>query len=305
MKKILLTGASSYSQKQIEDIEELGYQCCYMKDEAGKLNSTFFSVEAIVCNGLFLYHDLSVFPQLKFIQLTSAGLDRVPIERIRERGIVLKNARGVYSKPMAEWAIMQVLEHYKRASFFAKHQKEKKWEKERTLREVVGTQVAIIGAGSVGEEVAKRFKAFEAKVVGFDPIVTTSLWFDDIRDVKELPQQISNFDIVVLTAPLTADTHHLMSYPLLLSMKSNTILVNIARGALIDTDALIKVLKERSDLYAALDVFEEEPLPVNSPLWSLPNVSVSPHNSFISDGNNERIFKVIYQNLKDFIAQNK
>lgn len=305
MKQILLTGAFSYSQKQIEDIEGLGYQCCYMKDETRKLNSTVSSVEAIVCNGLFLYHDLSVFPQLKFIQLTSAGLDRVPIERIRERGIVLKNARGVYSKPMAEWAIMQVLVHYKRASFFVKHQKEKKWEKERLLREVAGSQVAIIGAGSVGEEVAKRFKAFEAKVVGFDPIVTTSLWFDEIRDVKELPQQISNFDIVVLTAPLTADTHHLMSYPLLSSMKSNTILVNIARGALIDTDALIKVLKERPDLYAALDVFEEEPLPVNSPLWTLPNVSVSPHNSFISDGNNERMFKVIYQNLKNFIAQNK
>ena len=87
------------------------------------------------------------------------------------------------------------------------------------------------------------------------------------------------------------------------SMKKDAVLVNIARGGLVDTEDLIEVLKDRQDLFAALDVFEEEPLPQDSMLWSLPNVAVSPHNSFVSDGNNERMFSVIYNNLKQYLGK--
>jgi phosphoglycerate dehydrogenase-like enzyme len=105
---------------------------------------------------------------------------------------------------------------------------------------------------------------------------------------------------VVLTAPYTPETHHIISKEILQSLKSNAILVNIARGGLVDTDALFSVLRERTDLYAALDVFETEPLPTESPLWDLENVAISPHNSFVSDGNNKRMFDVIYYNLKEY-----
>ena len=93
-----------------------------------------------------------------------------------------------------------------------------------------------------------------------------------------------------------------MSRDILKSLKSEAIIVNISRGGLIDEQALAEILNVRQDLYAALDVFECEPLSSESPLWNLPNVALSPHNSFVSNGNNERMFKVIYSNLKDFIG---
>ena len=119
--------------------------------------------------------------------------------------------------------------------------------------------------------------------------------------INALSSEVGDYDIVVLTAPYTKETHHLLSSEILNSLRKDAILVNIARGGLIDTKALINVLTERTDLFAALDVFEEEPLTKENILWSLPNVAVSPHNSFVSNGNNNRMFSVIYSNLKEFI----
>lgn len=305
MKQILLTDAFSYLPKDFQKIEELGCSICYVANETEDLPDIAKSAEMIVCNGLFLYHDISYFEQLKFIQLTSAGLDRVPIDVIHERNIVLKNARGVYSTPMAEWVMMRVLEYYKHTLAFADNQKRKEWIKDRELREIAGTRVAVIGAGNVGQEIARRFNAFGSEVIGFDPYCNGQPFFDSVVDVGQLHRRLSEFDIVILTAPLNKDTYHLMSYQLLNQLKKNAILVNIARGGLIDTTALTDVLSHRTDLYAALDVFEEEPLPKTHPLWNLPNVSISPHNSFVGNGNNERLFKVIYQNLKEYIELNK
>ena len=127
-------------------------------------------------------------------------------------------------------------------------------------------------------------------------------FFEKVAHINNLASEIGNYDIIVLTAPYTSETHHLISYELLNSLRENAVLVNIARGGLIDTDSLIRVFQKRLDLFAALDVFEVEPLATDSPLWKLPNIVVSPHNSFVSNGNNDRMFDVIYSNLKDFIV---
>ena len=107
----------------------------------------------------------------------------------------------------------------------------------------------------------------------------------------------------MITAPLLPSTRGLISREVLLAMKQDAILVNIARGGLIDEQALCEVLTERKDLFAALDVFETEPLVEKSPLWRMDNVAISPHNSFVSNGNNARMFKVMYENLKNFIEK--
>ena len=204
---------------------------------------------------------------------------------------------------MAEWAIFRVLEYYKQGGFFRKEQASKHWTKHRGLREIVGNKVAIIGAGSVGTEVAKRFHAFGAEIVGFD--ISTApkpLHFDRMESISSLKEYISDFDIIVITAPLLPSTYHLIAEDVLMRLKENAILVNIARGGLIDENYLCDFLRKRPDIYAALDVFESEPLDAASLLWKLNNVAISPHNSFVSDGNNERMFNVIYTNLKNFIA---
>lgn len=118
--------------------------------------------------------------------------------------------------------------------------------------------------------------------------------------IENISERIGDFDVLVITAPLTSQTYHLISDDLVANMKQNALLVNIARGALIDESALCRILQQRKDIHAALDVFEIEPLPADSPLWKLPNVYVSPHNSFVSDGNSKRMFEVIYNNLRNF-----
>ena len=301
--RILLTGAFNYNEEQLQTIKELGVELFFLQQEKESLPLQTSEIDAVVCNGLFLHHDLEDFSSLKYIQLTSAGFDRVPLEVIKKRGIIINNARGVYSIPMAEWALARILERYKNLISFNLNQKQSVWEKDRNLREVNGTPVAIVGAGNIGQEVAKRLSAFGTHITGYDVFLGERRYFEDVHHVDALRSEIQNYDIIVLTAPLTDETKHMISSTILESMKEGAILVNIARGGLVDTSALIDVLKKRTDIYAALDVFEEEPLPVSSPLWSMENVVVSPHNSFVSNGNNERMFSVIYNNLKQYLNQ--
>lgn len=248
-----------------------------------------------------MHHDIDTFSNLKFIQLTSAGFDRVPVDKIKFREIKLFNARGVYSTPMAEWVLFRVLEYYKQGWFFCQEQKSGRWTKHRGLREIFGTKVAVIGAGNVGQEVAKRFHAFGAETVGFDIHTNETLGFDYMALIETLKESVGEFDIIVVTAPLLPSTKGLVSCEVLQAMKKSAVLINIARGGLIDEPAMCEILKERRDLFAVLDVFETEPLPKHSPLWELQNVAISPHNSFVSDGNNKRMFDLMYNNLKAFI----
>lgn len=300
---LLLTGCFNYTEEQMGVLRSLGYTVYFMQQEKEALPIDAADVDATVCNGLFLTHDIDKFSRLKLIQLTSVGFDRVPVDRIKERGIDLYNARGVYSTPMAEWAVFRVLEHYKHGWFFRDEQQVGRWTKHRGLREVSGTKVAVVGAGNVGQEVAKRFQAFGAETTGFDIHSHETIGFDHMALTETLCERVGEFDVVVVTAPLLPSTRGLISRKVLCAMKEGAVLVNIARGGLIDEKAMCEVLAERKDLFAALDVFETEPLAEDSPLWKLENVALSPHNSFVSDGNNERMFSVIYNNLKNYLER--
>lgn len=300
---LLLTGCFKYTEEQMEALRSLRYTVYFMQQEKEELPLGADNFDATVCNGLFLAHNIDKFTRLKMIQLTSAGFDRVPVEKIKERGIDLYNARGVYSTPMAEWAVFRVLEHYKQGWFFREEQLAARWTKHRGLREVSGTKVAVVGAGNVGQEVAKRFQAFGAETTGFDIHANETEGFDHMVLTDTLCERVGEFDVVVVTAPLLPSTIGIISRKVLCSMKEGAVLVNISRGGLIDEQAMFEVMVERKDLFAALDVFETEPLGDDSPLWKLENVALSPHNSFVSDGNNARMFAVIYQNLKNYIEK--
>lgn len=298
---LLLTGCFSYNESQLISLKDLGYNIKYLHQESDELDFDPSKIQVIVCNGLFLYHSLQHFDNLKLIQLTSAGFDRVPLGEIRNRGIKIFNARGVYSIPMAEWAMTKVLDIYKDTMSFVINHNQSLWIKNRDLREVYGTNVAIVGAGSVGSETAIRFKSFGASVTGFDLSPHSSEAFDSILHINTLAYRIQDYDIIIVTLPLSEDTRGMFNYKILSRLKFNAIIINLSRGPVFNENDLIKILRERTDIKAALDVFVTEPLPSTSPLWSLPNVQVSPHNSFISNGNSDRMFNVIYKNLKDHI----
>ncbi|HIQ80870.1 MAG TPA: hydroxyacid dehydrogenase [Candidatus Scatavimonas merdigallinarum] len=300
---ILLTGAFPYDAAQIRKIEKLGCTVEFVQEERKTLSLDCALFDAVVCNSLFLYNDIAAFKRLQYIQLTSAGLERAPLAYIREHGITLQNARGVYSVPMAEWIVLKILEIYKDSKGFYKRQKEKRWEKNRNLLELNGKTACIVGAGSVGQEAARRLQAFGVVVKAVDVCDVHSPFIDHVFPMQELDTALAQSDIAVLTLPLTPDTKHLFDRARFAKMKDAAVLVNVARGAVIKEEDLITALANGKLLGAALDVFEDEPLTQNSPLWDMDHVVITPHNSFVSDKVNARLFALIYNNLLQYISR--
>ncbi len=280
---LLLTGAFAYTEAQKEQLKSLGAEITFVQDEREQLTIDVSQFDAVVCNGLFLQNDITAFKSLRFIQATSAGLDRMPLEYIKENGIVLRNARGVYSVPMAEFAVSGVLSLYKHTVRFLKNQETHAWVKDRGVREL-----------------AKRFKAFDMRVLAADICRPTADCYDGYFPMDALSEALSAADVVVLTLPLTEETRGMFGKTLFARCKSDAILVNLARGAVVCEADLADALQSGLLGGAVLDVFEIEPLPQDSPLWEMENVLVTPHNSFVSPKNSERLFRCIYENLKAF-----
>lgn len=299
---VLLTGDFKYSEDNIKLLDSLGLKT-YFQQQEKDITGNPEKYDAVVCNGLFLYNDIRKFENLKYIQLTSAGLDRVPLDYIKEHNITIKNARGVYSIPMAEWAVLKVLEIYKNSRTFYENQKAHSWIKDRSISELYGKTAAIVGCGSIGLETAKRFNAFGVNITGVDIVKPESEYIDEYINIADLDKALEKSDIVILTLPLTETTYHLFDKERFLHMKSGSILVNISRGQIVCEKDLTAALKNGTVSAAALDVFEEEPLDKASELWDMDNVTVTPHNSFVGGGNNERMFSVIYENLKDWAGK--
>lgn len=293
---LLITGAWNCTEAQREQISRMGHKVTFMQNEKDPLPVPYEEVEGVVCNGLFLHHPAEQFTNLSFVQLTSAGFDRVPMDYMAEKNIPVYNARGVYSIPMAEFALTGVLQLYKQSRFFGENQKNRAWQKHRGLLELAGKTVCIVGCGSVGTECAKRFSAFGCHVEGVDLYPRQDSSYEKMLPLAELDAVLPTADVVVLTLPLTEESRHLMNSKRLSSMKQGAVLVNIARGAVVDTQALVHWLQEKNGS-AVLDVFEEEPLSDESPLWAMENVLLTPHNSFVGDGNAQRLLDVILKNL--------
>lgn len=294
---LLLTGAFDCTEKELNMLRERGHEVVFMQQEKSPLPCEAGWIEGIIGNGFFLSHPIEQFTSLRYIQLTSAGFDRVPMDYVKQHGIEIHNARGVYSIPMAEFAVSGVLQLYKQSGYFHEKQKAHKWEKHRGLLELFGKNVCIVGCGSVGTECAKRFKAFGCFVTGVDIKPYQNELYDSMLPLYRLDDALTKADITILTLPLTEDTRRLINEDRFTAMKHGAVLVNIARGAIIDTNALIAALNTHLR-GAVLDVFDEEPLDESSPLWDMGNVIITPHNSFVSDGNHARMFDVIMNKLE-------
>ena len=284
--------------EQLDSLRAAGHRVWFLQNEQEPLPVSPEQIQGVVCNGLFLHHDLNAFPNLRYIQLTSAGYDRVPLGEIQRRGITIHNARGVYSVPMAEYAVSGVLLLYKQWAHFQANQKNRGWQKHRGLLELSGKRVCIVGCGDVGTACARRFAAFGCRITGVNRTVRNHPDFDKIYSISELSDAVSQADILVLTLPLTEQTRHLIGDKELAALPDGGVVVNIARGGIVDTDALIGQLWTKR-ICGVLDVFEEEPLPENSPLWELPNVILTPHNSFVGEGNGQRLWALIQKNLAE------
>lgn len=298
--KLLLTGAFNYSAEQIKSLRAVGNDIIFIQDERVPLNIDVSEIDGVICNGLFLYNDIKQFKNLKYIQLISAGYDRIPLDYIKDKKIKVFNARGVYSVPMAEFAIGGILQLVKRFDLFYENKKKHVWNKSRTLGELFGKTSVIVGAGNIGSEIAKRLKAFDMTVIGVDIFNDSRLYFDKIELLDNLNDQLKIADIVILTLPFTDSTANMFDKTKFSIMKDTSIFVNVARGQLVNENDLIDALTKKEIAGAVLDVFNSEPLEERSPLWDFDNVILTPHNSFVGENNSKRMFDVIFKNLETF-----
>ena len=244
-----------------------------------------------------LEHVVSRAPKLRWIHSASAGVDRVSTPSVRERGLTVTNARGVFSRPIAEYVVMMSLAVARRLPQLLELQRERTWQPLRG-RELSELTVGIVGYGSIGAEVARLLQPFGCRILatrrhperGADGVELFGL--DDLREV------LRQSHIVVVAAPLTDETAGLIGAEQLAEMREDGWLINIARGRLIDELALRRALESGWIGGAVLDVFSEEPLSPESPLYRTPNVVITPHTSWASDRVIERSVDLFIDNLR-------
>lgn len=294
--RTIVTVALQATPEELDQLRSMGLEIVFHQDERMPVEVPE-QYEAAICNGLFLYNDIAKFKKLQYIQLTSAGFDRVPMDYIRAHGIEIHNAAGVYSVPMAEWTVMRILELYKNAGILYEKQTAHRWEKDRSWQELSGKTACIIGYGAYGEETAKRLKAFGVQVIAVNRTVRESPWADAFYPLERLEYGLMQADIVVLAIALTDETRHLMNQTRLNRMKPGAILINAARGGLVEEDALLEALESGHLAGAALDVFEHEPLNEGNQFWQMKQVFLSPHNSFVSNQTHRRLLETVLRNL--------
>jgi len=239
--------------------------------------------------------------KLRWIQNWGAGVNHLPCELLAERGIMLTNASGVHAFPIAETIFAMMLSFTRKLDTSIRLQIQREWKPE-TPDEIHGKTICIIGVGAIGKETAKIAKAFGMTVCGVTYSGKPLPDVDKIVDRSCLEEALSVGDFIVNTLPLTDETRHMIGEKEFAAMKPTAMYINIGRGQTTDEKALIAALQSGKLAGAGLDVFELEPLPVDSPLWGMDNVIVSPHHSGSTVRYEERAVDIFIRNLQDFIA---
>ncbi len=243
-------------------------------------------------------------PKLKWIQLTSAGADRLLNSGFTEDGITVTTVSGLHATPIGEFVISAMLMWAKGAHRTMRAQLKHEWTR-FAPSELYGKTVGVVGIGHIGAEVGRLAKAFGCRVIATRrsaTSITNEPYADEIMPYAELPRLLAESDYVAVCVPLTPDTRGMIGETELRAMKPTAFLVNIARGPVIDEAALIVALRDGWIGGAALDVFEREPLPPDSPLWDLENAILTPHISGGTEIYNQRAARIFADNLRRYLA---
>lgn len=243
-------------------------------------------------------------PRLRWMHLSNAGTDAEVFARLLERGVVLTNSSGASATPIAHSLIGGLLALSRGFPRWAELQRKREWSQRSSLeapRDLAGQTLVVFGLGAIGSEVARIARALGLRVVGLrrsprrdgDPV-------DELRPPEALVEVAAQADWLAVCCPLTDETRGAVSREVIAAMPPGAHLLNVARGAIVDEAALIEALEAGRLGGAYLDVFATEPLPPGSPLWRLPSVIVSPHDSSSSDGSAERASEIFLCNLERY-----
>ena len=246
---------------------------------------------------------LEAAPNLRWIQGIGAGMEQFARSGIGRDRVLVSNASGVSSGSMAEWVAGRLLQVWKGFREDDRLQREHEFERSagRTFK---GSTIGIVGLGNIGVAVSERLRPFGCRVLGVKRSARpgdVSEHADELYTPDRLLEMLPECDAVVVAAPATDQTQRLIDARALGAMKPGAVLVNVARGSLVDQDALVETLRGGSLGAAVLDVFEPEPLPADHPLWDLPDVYISAHSSVATDRYMDDVFELFFDNLTRFL----
>lgn len=240
--------------------------------------------------------------RLRWIHVAAAGVDKLLFDDLRDADVVVTNAQGVFDRPIAEWVLGAVLAEAKDFASNYRYKTTKTW-RHRETKAVRGSKALVIGTGAIGREIARLLSAVGAEVTGAgrrqqeqDPD------FGVVVLSEELEDHVGEFDIIVNAAPLTPATTDLIGPVTLAAVKPGAHLINIGRGASVDEPALVEALRKGPLGFASLDVFAQEPLPADSPLWDLENVMIAAHMSGDVHGWRDTLAQVFLSNAERWLA---
>jgi len=238
---------------------------------------------------------------VRWVHTSTAGFDWALVPEIAARGIVLTRSAASYAIPIGEFVLALVAAHAKRLATLAEAQHAHRWASVEPL-ELADLTVGVVGAGGIGREVAWRCRALGMRVVATQRTPRAQPEFDEVWPASELRTLLAASDVVVVACPLTPETRGLIDGPALAAMRPDAYLINVARGPILDTGALLEALRAGRLAGVALDAFDEEPLASDHPLWDAPGVTVTPHTSFKSARNLDRVLAEFEANLRRFLA---
>ena len=241
---------------------------------------------------------------VRWLHTFSAGVDSPAFQAIIDRGTLLTNSSGASAPSIAQYVLAMMLARVKPLDVWRDQQRRHEW-LQLAPSELTGQTVAIIGTGAIGGEVARLAQAFRMRVIGIRRSEKQTRYVDEQMPLRRLAPALRQADFVVVACPLTRETEGLIGEPELRAMKPSATLINIARGRVVQEDVLVRALQEGWIAAACLDVFAQEPLPASSPLWDLPNVILTPHNSGPSPLNMERAMAIFLDNLARFVSGRK
>lgn len=244
---------------------------------------------------------VAAMPRLRWIQALTTGTDRIEAIADLPARVMVTAVRGFHGPQMSELAFLFMLSFARRFRSLLANQKERRWER-RPQSLLLGKTAVLVGIGVISEELARRCQAFGMTVLGVSATRSTVAGFDAVHPRARLAEMAARADFLVVLSHYKKDTWHLIDGAVLAAMKPTGVLINLARGHVVDEAALIRTLAEGRIAGAALDVFQTEPLPSDSPLWDMPNVIVTPHIGGMSDIYAEQVLPILIDNLGAYAA---
>lgn len=239
---------------------------------------------------------------LKWIQNKAAGVDFLDLESLKEKNVLLTSGSGIYSIPIAESVFGMLLAYTRGIKEAVKNQLTHTWDDSESLIEVHGKTIIIVGTGSIGTEIGRVAKAFNMKTIGINSNGHAAESMDETYSQEELKVQASKADILVNCLPLTKKTTYFYNDEMFESFKNKTLFINIGRGQSVEEPSLIRALDNGKVAFAGLDVFDQEPLAEDSPLWNRKEILITPHTSGFTEKLEKRLFAIFETNLKAYIA---